>query len=384
MSSSPSDFPAPDLSSPLWTTHRSVSWRIDVLDLNDQTIGELAYTGHDADGLPIAGGATGGSFSRSNARAVRGNGTLEMLASHYTPFPEWRDVRLRPFYQLHDLTGRIVEAQPVGTFIPAVPETTHGDGTDDFSIDLYDKLLIPHRRRVTQTYTASRGTVVTELVEALLQEAGERRLAITHSDETLRGPMSWDTGTTYLQVINDLLDSINYFSLWCDGWGRYRAMPYESPSARSVSWRFEDNRQSIYAHGWTHERDEFNVPNQVILISQPEDDEDPLVSVRTNDDPDSPYSTVNVGHVNPAEPEEGVEATSQRVLDEMAARRLEEVGQVTSTFTLPHLWVPLDLNSLVTIRHAPTNTNVRAVLQSDEFNMNVDALVQSRLRAVVS
>lgn len=371
------------MSEELLTGHRRVSWRVDVLDLDDQTIGELAYTGTDSSGQPIAGGVVGGSFSRSNARTVRGTGTLDALGSYNSPFPVWRDVRLRPFYTLHDISGEPVLSNPVGTYLPAVPETTQEDGSSVFSINLYDKLLIPNRRRVTETYTAPAGTAVTELAEHLLAEAGERRVAVTHSDETLRGPMSWEVGTTYLRIINDLLGSINYFSLWCDGWGRYRMQPYQAPASRSIAWAFEDTNQSIYTYGWTHTRDEFDVPNQVILVSQPEGDDAPLTSTATNDDPDSPYSTVNVGHVNPIL-EEGIEATSQRVLDDLAQRRLIEVGTVTSTFTLEHLWVPLELNEVVQLRHGPSGTDIRAVLQSDEFSMSLDSLVTSNLRELVS
>ena len=371
------------MSSNIWTRNRIVSWHIDVLDKSDQVIDELVYTGIDPEGDPISGGVVGGSFSRSNARAVRSTGTFDILASYNTPFPEWRDVHLRPFYRLHNPDGSIAEDRPIGTYLPAVPERTYEDGSSNFSIDLYDKLLIPHRRRVTQTYTAAQGTPVIDLAEQLLAEVGERRVAVTETDETLRGPMSWETGTTYLQIINDLLDSINYFSLWCDGWGRYRMQPYQPPERRPESWNFINDSNSIYAHGWTHERDEFNVPNQVILIAQPEGDDEPLTAIRTNDDPDSPYSTINVGHINPLL-EEGVEATSQRVLNDIADRRLGEVGRVTSSFNLEHWWVPLELNDVVILRHSETGTNVRCALQSDEFSMDLDALVSSRLRAVGS
>jgi hypothetical protein len=64
------------------------------------------------------------------------------------------------------------------------------------------------------------------------------------ADGTTATLMSWPldtthTGTTWLNVINDLLAAIGYRGLWCDENGNYRADPYVAPAQRALEYMLD-------------------------------------------------------------------------------------------------------------------------------------------------
>lgn len=78
----------------------------------------------------------------------------------------------------------------------------------------------------------------------------------------------WDAGTPYLTIINDMLDYMGYFSLSCDPFGNYYALPYQTPKERPLKYRWEEGAEALFEPEitWTH--DMYNVPNKVVYIVQ--------------------------------------------------------------------------------------------------------------------
>src|SRR5690606_9088086 len=122
--------------------------------------------------------------------------------------------------------------------------------------------------------------------------------------------------------------------------------PYVAPQDRGIAWSFVDDDKRIHMPDFSHDYDGFNVPNEVVLVGQSDGDTPALVATARNTDPGSPWSIPSRGG-SITHTETGVEATSQFVLDNLAARRLTELTQVSSTFEVQHAWVPLELNDAV-------------------------------------
>src|SRR5690606_23496078 len=99
------------------------------------------------------------------------------------------------------------------------------------------------------------------------------------STETLTSGMVWPAGTSKLRIINDLLSAINYFSLRCDGHGRYVAAPYLAPASRPVVRRFVPAPDAIHLPEFTRDRDLAGIPNKVVLVSSGSGDDEALVGV---------------------------------------------------------------------------------------------------------
>lgn len=337
--------------------HREESVRWDVLSLDDVPMGTL-------DGVEAS------TLEQSIYNTIRGGGSLQWARKNAdAAVPDWARIRLQLWYTAITLDG--TATWPLGVFIPAAPTAGWDDDGMAAQIELYDKLLVLDQDSVEKTYTLAQGKQVTAAVKQLITSAGENRLAVTDSPEVAAAPMVWEAGTSKLRIINDLLDSINYFSLWCDGYGMYRVEPYSEPASRRIARDLVDDAEGLYEPEFDHARDTFAVPNKVILVARSDSDVPPLVATATNVNPASPGSFPQRGRWVTVV-ESGVEATSQAVLNTMAARRLRELSQVSSGYTVKTAMVPLDLNDAVHFRNLPAGADVTAVVQSMTVNISTD------------
>lgn len=348
--------------------HRAEEWRVDVLTWDDSPAGTLD-------------GVSGGSFDFSIHNTIRGGGSLEYVGREEI---DWHRVRLQPWYTFRTLRGEEI-SWPLGIFIPASPKKNYTAEGISQTVELYDKLLILDQDKVEATYSLDKGQNIIEAVRDLILSTGETAILIEPSEHEVSSAMVWEAGTSKLRIVNDLLAAANYFSLWVDGHGNFRADPYQAPAARGVSWDFHDNYESIYAPEFVHDQDGFSVPNRVIAIPQTDGEEEAIPAVAQNQNPDSPYSFQQRGrwitHV-----EENVEAASPEVLQEIANRRLVELSQPSSTLEIEHAFIPLDLNDVVSFRRRTSlgALDTRAVIQKMSVSMDVDSLVTSTLREVVA
>ncbi|MGV1079715.1 MAG: hypothetical protein ACOYD1_07665 [Candidatus Nanopelagicales bacterium] len=315
--------PPPPVPVDEYLTHRKESVVFTLLD-------------HQENELRALDGVTSAALDLSIFDTIRSGGSLSVVDEGIS----WLDVRVKVSYIMNDTT------HPLGVFIPSTPTGDRSLRGTPRKIELYDKLLILVEDGVDQTYEVPVGTVVTERVRSIILSTGETSITIEDSTETLKAAMVWEVGTSKLRIINDLLDTVNYWALWCDENGVYRSGHYTDPEQRTVTWTFADSEKSIYLPTFSDTEDNFSVPNKYICLSRVSGDVAPFVAVASNTDPNDPYSyprrhrwiVVKVADV---------EATSQAVLNAIAARKLKSAGTVTRTFVLPHAWVPISLNDAV-------------------------------------
>lgn len=346
------------------TTHRQESWHLDLLNLKDTSLGVLD-------------GVTEGSFTFNSNATIRGGGSINYAG----PAVDWLRHRIQPWYSL-TAGGQSME-WPIGIFIPASPSTQYGIAGRAGSIELYDKTHILDQDRVEKTFVASAGTTATTLVRSIITGAGEKKIALTDSTATLRKAIAWEAGTSKLQIVNDLLDSINYFSIWCDGYGAFRADPYDSPASRMNQFGFVDDSKGIYLPDFTHTADAFDVPNKVLCIAQGDGDSPALTAVATNTDPNNPYSQPYRGRWI-VRVEESVEASNQTILNGIANRFLSEGQQVGSTYQIKHAPIDLRPNDAVGFRRDSEDIDIKATVESIEYSMEPGSLCSTTIREVQS
>ena len=345
--------------------HRDESWRWDVLTLKEAPAGTLD-------------GVEAGTLEFNVNSTIRGGGTLTWSGLDE---PDWSKILLQPWYVLR--TAEMEISWPRGVFIPAAPVDSHSDTGKTVEVELYDKLLILDQDKVDATYTVGKGANVVAAIRAVIGSAGQTRHAIEDNTQTLRSPMVWEAGTSKLRIANDLLDAVNYFSLWCDGYGVYQGNPYKAPSARPVVRRFVDDQNSIYSPDFTHDRDMFDIPNKVIQVGRGDGDTPGLVATATNTNPGNPYSYPSRGrwivHVDT-----DVEATNQTTLDSIAARRLGQLSQVASTVDFTHAHVPLELNDVVVFERGDRELGLTATVQTMSISTTPGDLMQTKIREVTT
>lgn len=352
-----------------WVEHRREAWRFDLLDLDDKLIGNLD-------------GAESGSFDFNINQTIRSSGSVSWVQpSPEAEPPDWTQVRVQPWYMLlAPDRNEVIQEIPLGVFLPSYPSEALSATGVSLDVDLHDKLLILDQDKTQEAYTARSGELVTTLVRELLLGTGQTALSMDESTEVIRTNMTWDAGTTWLRITNDVLAAAGYFSLEVDGYGVFQAKRYVAPAQRGVQRAFLDDSDSIYDDEFVHEEDIFSVPNRVIAVSTSDGESESMVAV-ADDDGIGRFSIGSRGRVI-AENEEGVEATSQSVLDQHARRRLTELQQVTSSYDLNHALVPLHLNDLVRLRNTQHNRDIHGVVQSFSLSTELGGLQKTRIREV--
>lgn len=301
-------------------------WSFELLDSEDRPLDTLD-------------GVTGGSAEIVAQSPLGGSGALE-LDDRQDMSIDWMRHRIRAIFSDGETSW------PVGTFLLTSPVENHTEVGLTYSVGLLTKMNVPHEDTVEDRYTLPVGAAIIPTVVALLESTGETRIAVTASAATLTSGLTWEAGTSKLTIINDLLQAAGYWSLWCDGSGLFRVEPYVDPASRPVAFEFEHGERSLHFPDWNREQDHTSVPNRFVAVGQGDEEAPPLVGVATNEDPESPYSYQSRGRWITAT-EEGVEATSQAVIDQHAARRLMDAMTPVSRLAVTHAMLPLDPNDLV-------------------------------------
>lgn len=277
------------------------------------------------------------------------------------------------------ITG--VSAWPVATMLLSSPTYSYDEEGLGYSVTLLSKLAVLDEDGLEATLSLPEGTPIIPTVVALIQSSGEARIAATLSDAALRSPKVYESGESKLTVINDLLDTAGYWSLWCDGAGQFRVEPYVDISSRPVARRFDSGEYtSILLPEWEQEQDLSSVPNKVIVIGQGDDENPPLIGIATNEDPTSPFSYQARGRWI-TRVERDVDGADQAVFDQLAQRLLVSGMSPVSRMTVRHAIVPLDPNALV--RFEPVGASPRlATVMSMKYTLAEDSDCEAEWRGV--
>lgn len=290
---------------------------------------------------------------------------------------DWMSHRFRAVYD-PGIPG--VDPWPVCTLMFTSPNMQSNAGVKTWDVALLSLLAIVDEDTVESTYSLPAETPIISEVVALIESAGVTQITVTESDTVTRSPLMWDAGTPKLTIINDLLESAGYWSLWVDGAGMYRVEPYTAPGDRDTSYVFAAGEAAIHAPEWSREQDLSSVPNRFIVTGQGDDETPALVGVALNEDPLSPYSFQARGRWVTAV-EEGVELADQAAADSLAQRRLLDRMSPVAKLSASHAVIDLDPNAV--IEFAPLGLDPRrATVQRLSWDFTYDTLIGAEWREV--
>lgn len=271
---------------------------------------------------------------------------------------------------------------PMGLFLPSSPKRDISSTGATRSVEAYDQGVILRNDKVEDRFTVAAGTNVITAVKDILTGVGITQFAMESSAETLPVARDWKPGTDKNIIVNDLLDSIGFTTLSFSSFGAAVAMPYRSPAARPLGYRYASDDRSVLVPDMTHELDLFDIPNKwVLVVSEPDRPE--LVSTFTNTNEDSPTSTVNRGRTI-VDFREDVEATSQESLDAQAVRLAVEASQVYEavefrTGLMPHH----EDAEVLELVHATLGDVARYVEHTWDMRLEAGEKMAHRVRRVV-
>jgi hypothetical protein len=303
-------------------SNREVRYEICLLDKKDYQIGII----DDVDG----------SYSFDSGAEIKGAGRFNISERKFKDI-DFLNERIKPYFCLR--VGNEWLRWGQGIYILSSPDRTEKQGGIYRDIEAYDKSVILREDKVDNRYLIRAGTLYTDAVRELILSSGIDTISIQESNLTLTVDKEYEIGTSKLEIINNLLLSINYNSIWFDGNGFCMVRKYLNPKDRQPEFEYVTDSKSIMMYGSTETLDAFNVPNKFIrYVENP--DADYMISTFVNDKSNNKLSTVSRGRVIT-----DIEAVSdipdQATLDEYVKRVANEKSQVFggvafNTLTMPH------------------------------------------------
>ncbi|PEU16775.1 MULTISPECIES: hypothetical protein [unclassified Bacillus (in: firmicutes)] len=183
---------------------------------------------------------------------------------------------------------------PLGIFLLSSPTRADDENVVMRDVEAYDPSIILIDDFVDDIYTVTAGTNYKQAVINVLKSAGITDYIIDDTDKVLTRDIQFDIGTPKMKIINSLLTNIGFTPIFVDENGFFTSHKYISPSVLSPEYTYKDDELSIIYNGMEEELDIYKTPNRWVIVKT-NAEEKPLRSVYTNDNPDSPTSTVNRG-----------------------------------------------------------------------------------------
>ena len=393
MAALPSDviIPEPELTTEqrLYSS-RTTRYRWEVLT-HDPATGREALAG-------FLDGVTAGSVKWSSNTAVKGSGSvtvadLDVAQPGYLTCSQVNlvNARIRPVLVIDGLPEI-----PLSVYvITAAPETWATTGRS-CTLELHDKATRLDQDAVTETFTAPTDAPILTIIRQVIESAGERIDVDPTVTDTLANARVYEVGTTKLAIVNDLLDTLGWNSLWVDGQGAFRVTPYIRPAARPITYdilnglprELVDGEQGIYTPNWTRDLDSFGVPNQVTATASGSADAEPLTGIWQNTDPGSPYSYPSRGFwittaLTNVEVPDGTDQQKIAALNNRAWQTGLAMSSPQAKVTVKHLPLPLRTSDVLRFRSIPAGIDARHVVTSISLDCQPTGLMTTELQEVI-
>jgi hypothetical protein len=272
------------------------------------------------------------NFDREIKMTFKGRVTHPNL---FTPYSDY----LAPFIRLQYSNGDVVEEQ-LGLFSiePSPRESAYSHQIGEF--DAKDLTWNLSQTVYLERLTISAGQNYVERVINILLDEGFTRYSIPASDKTLPKTITWPEDATKLQVINDLLYAIGYYSLTMDRQGVLTSFPFRKLNNVEPSLDLITGNDSIIVGSIREEPLNHKIYNHVKVVKEDLNNKANSFSISLrNYSGNSPVSELRLGRrmslvINDTKIE------SSTVAEEIARRALEEAAAQHTNYTISTLPVP--------------------------------------------
>lgn len=272
---------------------------------------------------------------------------------------------------------------PQGIFLLSSPTRKDETGKVIRDVEAFGGLIILRDDKFEQRYIVPAGAKYYDEVIKILQSAGIAQYNIEYSDAVLQRDIEFEAGKEKLFAINELLRQINYTPIYDDANGVFVSAPYRSPAVRTAEYTYKDDELSVTYQGMEEELDLFNVPNKWIVVCS-NTDQDPLVSSYTNDNPDSPTSTVNRGF-SKVDSREVSDIADQVTLDAYVQRIAFEASQVYGKINFETALMPFhEYSDVLDIDYSPLGIKGKYSETSWTMPLSVGGKMKHEVRKVVT
>lgn len=181
---------------------------------------------------------------------------------------------------------------PLGVFIPVtvqIQEDVEGAGFTSLHIDAYDRCWQIKDIYTEQSQYFASGTNYIDAIVSLLTAAGIAIISATETDaELAEAREDWNIGTSYLEIINQLLSEINYNPIWFNETGAAVLEPASVPTANNLDHMLDaTDPENIILPGVVRETDIYSAPNVFICVCSNPDKSGAMIAKSENTNPQS-------------------------------------------------------------------------------------------------
>lgn len=246
----------------------------------------------------------------------------------------------------------VKEKHALGTFLVQTPATSFDGKIRNISMDAYTPLLELKEKQppigyaIVKSKNTENDESIMEHAYKLTQEATRAPVVPASCDTKLVNDFVAETNDTWLSFISDLIKNAKY-RLALDELGRVLYAPEQDTASLQPVWTYDDSNSSILYPSISMDHDLYGIPNVVEVIYS--NDSKQFYSKVSNDDENSPTSTVNRGReiiYRVTDPGfVGIPTSNQ--LDEYAERLLKELSTIEYTITYTHGYCPVRLGDCV-------------------------------------
>ena len=220
------------------------------------------------------------------------------------------------------------ETSSYGVYLTVPPKKSISNTEQFITLDSRDLTYILANDGFDDGYTRSAGQNIVQTVRALLEEAGFSRHQIADHPALLEDTKSWGANTSRLEVINELLNSINFYTLYMTKDGYVASRPYVGDRDKAASISYSTNPPSkvqVVSSPIKHETTPDRIANRIIVIGGTPPD-NVIIGRAINNSPSSPTSTVNLG-MTITKKYEGVQVADQESANLIAQQYLDIASQ---------------------------------------------------------
>lgn len=248
------------------------------------------------------------------------------------------------------------EKHPMGTFLVQTPSYTFDGKTKNITLDAYTPLLELKENYPPLGYSLMKGENIMDRAYVITREQLRAPVYKTTNSEVLNTNFVASLNETWISFLNDLIKNAKYnFSL--DELGRILFTPEQDTKSLQPVWTYTDDNSSILYPSLDIDHDLYGIPNVVEVIYSKENTY--LYGVATNDNSDSPISTINRGRkithrvTNP----EIIGNPTQAEIQQYAEQTLREVSTMEYTITYKHGYCPVRVGDCVRLNYKRAGLN---------------------------
>lgn len=236
------------------------------------------------------GAAKKGELMASDAKISMSSSSEIKVSTSFTVASnkdiDWYKDRLRPVL----VDGG--KETPLGIFVPGSVSKESGL----LQVDAYDLGILLQEDKIDSRIILKAGSNYIEEIEKILISAGITKIIAEPSEATLLTDRAdWDIGTEKLKIVNQLLEEISYNDVSFDQAGSCLLRAHTYPSAATIKHIYKSGEASIISSEISVVSNAHEIPNVFIAVVSNPDNDEPLISKYTNDNPVSKTSTVYTG-----------------------------------------------------------------------------------------